>query len=139
MIRTREGAFLLVICDENVARELYFGTEECKYKVETQKYRILVGFGTFLLMVSVVLLGNCTFNMQAAIASAYILLNGGFWGISLIEKDAFWDLSAYECVEVTPEDGQNAHLPSEVDNPTEEDFPNFSRTRMFILLMNIMT
>jgi len=78
IIRTREGAFLLVRCNENVARELYIGTEECVYKVQTQSYRILVGFGTFLLMVSVVLLGNCNFTMQAAIGVSYIVLNGLF-------------------------------------------------------------
>lgn len=38
-IRTREGAFLLVRCNENVARELYVGTEECLYHVRTQPYR----------------------------------------------------------------------------------------------------
>lgn len=38
-IRTREGAFLLVRCNENVARELYVGTEECSYHVKTQPYR----------------------------------------------------------------------------------------------------
>jgi hypothetical protein len=38
-VRTREGAFLLVRCNENVARELYVGTEECLYYVGTQEYR----------------------------------------------------------------------------------------------------
>lgn len=38
-VRTREGAFLLVRCNENVARELYVGTEECLYYVGTQSYR----------------------------------------------------------------------------------------------------
>ncbi|KAJ4293850.1 hypothetical protein N0V88_005364 [Collariella sp. IMI 366227] len=33
VIRTREGAFLLVKCTEEVARELYSGTEECRYDV----------------------------------------------------------------------------------------------------------
>lgn len=128
MIRTREGAFLLVICDENVARELYFGTEECRYKVPTQSYRVLVGLGTFMLMVSVVLLGNCDFDMQAAIASSYMLLNGAFWAVSLIKKGHFWDLSAYHCVDVTPEDGKKAHLESDIEDLTEEDRPNFTRT-----------
>lgn len=63
-IRTREGAFILVKCNENVARELYTGTEECNYYASTRIYRFLVGLGTFLLMVSVVLLGNCNFTSQ---------------------------------------------------------------------------
>jgi len=37
IIRTREGAFLLVKCNEYVSRELYTGTEECKYYVQTQR------------------------------------------------------------------------------------------------------
>lgn len=119
-----------MICDETVARELYFGTEECKYRVPTQSYRILVGFGTFMLMISVVLLGNCNFNMQAAIASSYIVLNGFFWAISLIEKGRFWDLSAYHCEDVTPEDGKKAHIAAEGDNLTDEDKPSFTRTSM---------
>jgi len=89
IIRTREGAFLLVKCNEDVARELYTGTEECQYYVGTQQYRILVAIGTFLLMVSVVLLGNCNFAMQAAIGASYIVLNGAFWGSSLIRKGRF--------------------------------------------------
>ena len=37
IIRTREGAFLLIQCNEDVSRELYIGTEECVYYVQTQK------------------------------------------------------------------------------------------------------
>lgn len=81
--RTREGAFLLILCNEDVARELYIGTEECVYKVQARRYRTFVALGTFLLMVSVVLLGNCNFTMQVAIGVSYILLNGTFWVSSL--------------------------------------------------------
>jgi hypothetical protein len=111
-IRTREGAFILVKCNENVARELYTGTEECDYYASTQTYRFLVGLGTFLLMVSVVLLGNCNFTMQAAIGVSYILLNGAFWVTSLLKKDRFWDLSAYDVKDITPEDAKNADVDS---------------------------
>jgi hypothetical protein len=88
MIRTREGAFLLVKCDEDVARELYSGIEECEYYIHTQQYRILVASRTFLLVVSV-LLGNCNFIMQAAIGVSYSYLKGAFWGYSLIKKHKF--------------------------------------------------
>lgn len=101
VIRTREGAFLVVECSEEVARELYSGTEECKYVVKSSKsYRALIGLGTFLVMVSVVLLGNCNFNQQASIGGAYILLNGCFWGASLLDKKRFWDLTLYEIEEL---------------------------------------
>ncbi len=125
VIRTREGAFLLVRCNEDVARELYTGTEECQYYVGTQMYRILVGMGTFLLMASVVLMGNCEFAMQAAIGLSYIILNGSFWAASLIPKDAFWDLSNYECKDITPPDARNADLPQD---DTLEGRPSFTRT-----------
>jgi hypothetical protein len=130
IIRTREGAFLLVKCDEDVARELYTGTEECLYYVKTQQYRILVGFGTALLMISVVLLGNCNFTMQAAIGLSYIILNGAFWGSSLIRKGRFWDLSNYTVEDVTPEDASNA---DGFQDYNLEGTPSFTRTMWYAI------
>lgn len=109
-IRTREGAFIIVKCNENVARELYTGTEECHYYVGPKLYRILVGFGIFLLMISVVLLGNCDFPMQAAIGGSYMVLNGALWLISLLHKDWFWDLGLYVVRDVTPSDALHADV-----------------------------
>lgn len=62
VIRMREGVFLLIKCIEEVVWELYFGMEECKYVVESDLYRLYMGLGMVLLMVSVVLLGNCGWN-----------------------------------------------------------------------------
>jgi hypothetical protein len=134
VIRTREGAFIVVKCDENVARELYTGTEECVYTVESiREYRFLVGVGTFLLMVSVVLLGNCNFPQQLAIGASYIVLNGLFWGAALIKKEKFWDLTLYEFADVTPEDRQHAHLES-IPNATDpEHIPSFTRTMWYAI------
>ncbi|CAG8976139.1 hypothetical protein HYALB_00002420 [Hymenoscyphus albidus] len=109
-IRTREGAILIIHCNENIARELYTGTEECHYAVSTSTHRLLVGTGTFLFMLSVALLGNCDFPMQAAIGGSYMLLNGLFWLISLANKKRFWDLGIYVVEERTPGDAQNAHV-----------------------------
>jgi hypothetical protein len=132
VIRTREGAFVVVKCDEYVARELYFGTEECKYNVSTDPYRVLVGLGTFLLMVSVVLLGNCDFQMQVAIGVSYIVLNGAFWGAALINKGKFWDLSSYEWEEVTePDAAREAHLVQDWNSP--EGKPSFTRTLWYAI------
>lgn len=133
-IRTREGAFVLVKCDENVARELYTGTEECDYHIKTKTYRVLVGLGTFLLMVSVVLLGNCTFTMQAAIGVSYICLNGAFWATSLINKRQFWDLSAYQWEDITPEDAKNAHERRRpVDHNATGEPASFTRTMWYAI------
>lgn len=131
-IRTREGAFLIVKCDEVVARELYVGSEECNYRVETWQYRILVGFGTLLLMVSVVLLGNCDFTMQAAIGVSYMVLNGLFWAASLIPKSRFWDLSSYVVEDITSNDARKA---DQVQIQTEnlEEVPSFTRTLWYAI------
>lgn len=104
VIRTREGAFLVVKCSEEVARELYNGTEECRYFVGDRVYRALVGLGTFLLMVSVVLLGNCNWTMQLVIGASYILLNGLFWLVALMPKALSWNLSPYIVANHTPTD-----------------------------------
>jgi len=135
IIRTREGAFILVRCNEDVARELYVGTEECEYHVKTQLYRVLVGIGTFMLMISVILLGNCNFIMQAAIASSYIVLNGAFWTISLIDKRHFWDLDAYILEDVTEIDARNAHNEQHKgeDGQSNEDTPSFTRTLWYAI------
>jgi len=130
VVRTREGAFILVRCNEEVARELYTGTEECRYYVGIQMYRVLVGLGTFLLMVSVVLLGNCNFTMQAAIGVSYIVLNGAFWIASLIPKGRFWDLSNYVWTDITPSDARNAH---EKQGDTLEGKPSFTRTMWYAI------
>lgn len=131
VIRTREGAFIVVRCDEDVARELYSGTEECRYYVSTDPYRVLVGIGTFLLMVSVVLLGNCDFQMQISIGASYIVLNGAFWGVALMNKGRFWDLSSYEWKDVTPESAKEAHLAQ--DDIDVEGKPSFTRTLWYAI------
>lgn len=131
VIRARNGAILVVKCDENVARELYNGTEECEYFVGTTVYRMLVGLGTFLLMVSVVLLGNCKWEMQAAIGIAYIVLNGLFWAAALITKDLVWDLSLYHVEKVTPVDACEAENTQRPDDP--EGRASFTRTMWYAI------
>lgn len=132
VIRTREGAFLLVRCDEDVARELYTGTEGCQYYVEKiLPYRILVGLGTFLLMVSVVLLGNCGFTMQASIGLSYIVLNGIYWGMSLIKKTLLWDLSLYDCEDVTLDDAKGAD--ANQNENSMEGKPSYTRTLWYAI------
>ncbi|KAK2749675.1 hypothetical protein FQN57_005897 [Myotisia sp. PD_48] len=99
VIRTREAAFVIVKCSEEIARELYTGTEKCEYHLSDQASRTLVGIGTFLIMVSVVLLGNCEWTMQAVVTVTYILLNGMYWGCSLRSQRSMWDLSRYHKID----------------------------------------
>ncbi|PKS11465.1 hypothetical protein jhhlp_003229 [Lomentospora prolificans] len=109
LIRTREGAFIYVKCDESVARELFSGTEECKYHVGSRSHDALMAAGTIILMLSVVLLGNCKWNSQIFIGASYIVLNGFYWGIGMLPKRWSWDLGRYEITDVTPADAKRAH------------------------------
>ncbi|KAK0629111.1 hypothetical protein B0T17DRAFT_614934 [Bombardia bombarda] len=130
VIRTREGAFIIVKCTEEVARELYSGTEECQY-VSTLYHRAFMGLGMVLLMVSVVLLGNCEWNSQVLIGASYILLNGLYWVIGMLPQRYFWDLSRYECEDVTPEDAKLAHERTSSD--VREGVPSFTRTLWYAI------
>lgn len=138
LIRTREGAFVLVRCSEEVARELYSGTEECEYYVGGNTYRALMALGTMLLMVSVVLLGNCTWEPKVFIGTSYIVLNGLYWGLGMIPRDQFWDLSRYEWKDITPTDSKKAH---EVTNEKDqrEGHPSFTRTLWYAIRESKLT
>lgn len=132
LIRTREGAFVLVRCSEEVARELYSGTEECEYYVGGNTYRGLMALGTMLLMVSVVLLGNCTWELKVFIGASYIVLNGLYWGLGMIPRSHFWDLSRYEWEDVTLPDAGEAHLITN-EQDQREGHPSFTRTLWYAI------
>jgi len=50
-IRTRGGAFVIVRCNEDVARQLYVGEEIAKYYLHPDLAKIMTGLATVLLMV----------------------------------------------------------------------------------------
>ncbi|KAK4453943.1 hypothetical protein QBC34DRAFT_174003 [Podospora aff. communis PSN243] len=136
MIRTREGAFLLIRCQEEVARELYTAREECQY-VEMGYHRVYMGVGMVLLMVAVVLLGNCGWNSQVLVGVVYIVLNGVYWVMGLIPARYFWDLSRYEMEDITPDDAKNADQPT-LDHDgmltdEHEGLPSFTRTLWYAI------
>lgn len=131
MIRTKEGAFILVKCTEEVTRELYGAGTECEYHVGDRAYRFLMAVGTVLLMVGVVLLGNVKFDAQALIAGSYIVLNGAYWLLGMLPRRYFWDLSRYEWKDVTPADARGADQPKYDDHQGGsgvEGYPSFTRT-----------
>lgn len=132
MIRTREGAFVLVRCTEDVARELYSGTEECEYYVGEKVYRLCMALGTILLMFGVVLLGNCTWNSQIFIGGAYIVLNGLYWGLGMLPLKYFWDLSRYTYKNITKKDSEKAHSVTD-ENDEREGHPSFTRTLWYAI------
>lgn len=94
IVKADHGVFLVVHCSEEVARELYIAKEECEYKVSIQPFRMLVGFGALLYMVSVVLMGNCSWVMQASLGAAYLILNGVYWALAMLPLSWHWDLSS---------------------------------------------
>jgi len=132
VIRTREGAFILIRCTEEVARELYSGTEECEYYVKETGYKALMGLGTVTLMVAVILLGNCDFEMQVAVSICYVTLNGLYWAMGLLPQQYFWDLSRYTWKDTTPEDAVNAHTATDQDDP-REGHKSFTRTLWYVI------
>ncbi|KAL2004483.1 hypothetical protein VTN00DRAFT_3485 [Thermoascus crustaceus] len=128
VIRTREGAFVIIQCTEEIARELYIGPEECNYLVNDQWFKILVGVGTLLVILSVLLLGNCNWTMQAVIAVIYIILNALYWVASLLPQSCLWDLSRYECKDVTP-----AHLKAADKAGKDGLAPSYTRSLWFAI------
>ncbi|KAK4123658.1 hypothetical protein N657DRAFT_645241 [Parathielavia appendiculata] len=132
MIRTKEGAFLLIKCTEAVARELYSGVDECYYFVSGFKYRLLMTLSAAFLMPSVILLGNCSFNMQALVGAAYLSLNIAYWMIGLLPLRASWDLTRYDVRDITPEDARKA---DQVTDPEDlrEGLPTYTRTLWFAI------
>ncbi|EAW07122.1 uncharacterized protein ACLA_018260 [Aspergillus clavatus NRRL 1] len=97
VISTRNGAFVVVKCSEEITRELYGGTEKCRYVFGETWHRILLGTSTVLLMASVLLFSNCGWTMQAAIGIAYIILNILYWAVPLVmHRKSTWDMSRYE-------------------------------------------
>lgn len=141
MIRTRSGAFVLVRCSEEVARELYTGAEECEYHVGATQYRCCMAAGTALLMVGVVLLGNTGFESQALIAGSYIVLNGAYWLLGMLPRRHFWDLSRYVWEDATPDDARDADKMTQHRREgagaggggEEEDSPSFTRTLWYAI------
>jgi hypothetical protein len=101
VVRTRNGAFVVIHCTEEVARELYIGAEDCEYVLGTRPAQTLVGAATVLLMIGVVLVGNCTFEMQMSLGASYIALNALYWAGALLPARLQWDLETrYECTVV---------------------------------------
>ncbi|TVY28368.1 hypothetical protein LHYA1_G004475 [Lachnellula hyalina] len=105
VIRTGYGAFLIIKCDENVARELYFGTEEV-VQVITRGFGSCVGAGTVVFMVAVIMMGNCSWTMQAALAVTYLVLNAVYWFAALLPSKTHWEFPRYQWRDFTPEDAK---------------------------------
>ena len=140
VFKTRGGAFVVVHCREEIARELYTGTDEVQYRFGSKVSKVFVGLGTLFLMVAVVLLGNCNWTMQAAIGATYLILNGSFWLASLLPATWCWHVSAYKIKAVhehLPDHMRYAHRDTDV--PGLDVKPSWTRTMWYAILRSKST
>lgn len=97
VIRYSNGSYLVVKCEDEVARELYFAPEEIEYSIKSPaKYRLISLVGTLMLMLGVICLANARLQLQFAWAGAYIIINIAQWIAAALPPRLHWDLSCYE-------------------------------------------
>lgn len=100
------GSFLIIKCDEDTARELYWHPDKCDYMVGPTSYRILSLSGTLILMFGVICLGNATLDLQVGFAASYIILNAAYWVVAALPPQWNWDLSYYQLKTIPYEGGE---------------------------------
>ncbi|EUC29785.1 hypothetical protein COCVIDRAFT_38374 [Bipolaris victoriae FI3] len=99
VIRYLKGSFLVVRCEEDVARELYFAPEGIHYLItHAPVYRLLSLIGTMMLMGGVICLANAQIQVQIAWAGSYMLLNASYWIVAALPSKMHWDTSCYEVI-----------------------------------------
>lgn len=99
VIRYPKGCFLIVRCEEDVARELYFAPESINYLItHAPIYRLMSLIGTIMLMGGVICLANAQIQVQIAWAGAYMLLGASYWIVAALPSKMHWDTSCYEVV-----------------------------------------
>lgn len=97
VIRYPKGSFLVVRCDEDVARELYFAPEQINYLLTHRTtYRLLSLVGTMMLMGGVICLANAKIESQIAWAGSYMVLGSSYWIVAALPNKVHWDTSCYE-------------------------------------------
>jgi hypothetical protein len=97
VIRYPKGSFLVVRCDEDVARELYFAPAEIEYLLKhPPAYRILSLIGTMMLMGGVICLANAQIQVQIAWAASYMFLGSAYWTVAALPGKLHWDTSCYK-------------------------------------------
>ncbi|RYN97919.1 hypothetical protein AA0120_g2582 [Alternaria tenuissima] len=99
VIRYPKGSFLIVRCEEDVARELYFAPESIDYLLtHGPAYRILSLVGTMMLMGGVICLANAQIQVQIAWAGSYMLLGASYWIVAALPSKMHWDTSCYRVI-----------------------------------------
>lgn len=95
VIRWPNGSFLLVHTNDGILRELYTNREGCSYNIIGEQYQAIVGTGVILLILSIVALSNCEWEMQAAIALAYTVMHILYWFVAMLPMKWVWDMSMF--------------------------------------------
>lgn len=95
VIKYPQGAFLIIKCHEDVARELYWAPEKCDYLVGVREYRVISLVGTLMLMFGVIFLASATQILQICFAASYLVLNAAYWTVAALPPQWHWDLSTY--------------------------------------------
>jgi hypothetical protein len=106
VIRYPNGSFLVVICDDQVARELYFAPEEIDYNIKSLPvYRLISLMATLILMLGIIFLANAKLQLQFAWAGAYGIINAAHWAAAAVPARKHWDLTCYNVQELGIEGG----------------------------------
>lgn len=121
VIRYPKGNFLIVRCEEDVARELYFAPESIDYLIKhAPVYRLISLVGTIMLMGGVICLANAQIQLQIAWAGSYMLLGAAYWIVAALPSKIHWDTSCYEVIQERLSDSENKKgYPSENDTFTQ--------------------
>ena len=101
------GSFRIIMCREEVARELYWHPETCHYVFGEETYRFISLVGTLTLMVGVVCLGNASLDLQVAFGASYLILNAAYWIVAALPPQWHWDLSCYKVERIHYEGGES--------------------------------
>ena len=100
VIRFPNKSFLVVFCQEEVARELFWAVEEIDYHIKNATaYRMISLIGTLMLMLGVVILANARLPLKFCWAGAYLMLNAAHWAAAALPQRLHWDLSAFRVEE----------------------------------------
>ena len=98
-----KGYFIIIKCDEDVARELYLSRNPstANYLMPGDSfYRGLLQLGTIMLMIGVIALANATLILQTSFGAAYLLLNLVYWAASAGDQRRHWDMQRYNVTTV---------------------------------------
>lgn len=100
VIKFPNKSFLVVFCEEKVARELFWAVEEIKYHIENATvYRLISLIGTLMLMLGVIVLANAKLPLKFCWTAAYLLLNAAHCAAAALPQRLHWDLSAFRVEE----------------------------------------